>query len=283
MNNKKIGIVVDSTFKLDKDFQEKEAIEVVYLDIIVDNQVFKDGEVSNETIYEAMSRNKKVTTTQPTPARFKDAFDKLLNEGYEHVICLTISASLSGTNNSANLAKSMLDDPTRVTVIDTRTAICGSEYIAESLVQLRSQETEINVILEKLEQKMAQGSVIFTVDDLGILVKSGRLSKLSGMIGNLLKIKPILRFDQGKLEVEHKVRSSDNVIKYLVQEVGKLQEKAKTIVKIAYTTTSDLGLQLEKEIKAKFNDVKVSFSGKISAVVAVHVGSAGLGIYLTNE
>lgn len=283
MNKKKLGIVVDSTFKLDQAFIEKEQIEVVYLDILVDNKIYKDGEISNEAIYEALGRNQKVTTSQPTPNRFKEAYEKLINEGYEHVICLTISASLSGTFNSANLAKDMLEDSSKVTVFDTKTAICGSEYITEALALLREKEESLETLLPKFKDKMATGSVMFTVDDLGILVKSGRLSKIQGMIGNLLKIKPILRFEQGKLEVEHKVRSNDNVIKYLINEVGKLQEKAKTVVKIAYTTTNDMALLLEKEIKAKYQDVKVSFSGKISAVVAVHVGSAGLGIYLTNE
>ena len=82
--------------------------------------------------------------------------------------------------------------------------------------------------------------MIFTVDDLMVLVRNGRLSKIQAMIGNILKVKPILRFAQGKLDVEHKVRTSDNVIKYLVSEVAKLAAKGKTAVRVSYTTTGDL-------------------------------------------
>ena len=102
------------------------------------------------------------------------------------------------------------------------------------------------------------------------------------MIGNLLKVKPILRFDQGKLDVEHKVRTSENVLKYLVSEVSKLADKAKTVVRVSYTTTSDMADKFASEIKEKFDNVQVKVVDRISAVIAVHVGKAGLGIYLNN-
>ncbi|HKL61063.1 MAG TPA: DegV family protein [Acholeplasma sp.] len=283
MNKNKIGIVVDSTFKLSKSFLSQHQIEVAYLDIIVDDKTFKDGEITNDELFNQMMQNKKVSTSQPTPSRFVEAFEAQFKKGFEHVICLTISAGLSGTYNSANLAKTMTTSPEKVTVIDTKTTICGSEYLTEQLVLLCDQKDSIKSVIDAFHFKRDKGSLIFTVDDLNILVKGGRLSRLQGMIGNLLKIKPILRFDQGKLDVEHKVRSNDNVIKYIVNEVQKLSVKAKTVVRISFTTANDMGHMLEKEILSKFNNVSVSFSGIISAVVAVHVGKAGLGIYLTTE
>lgn len=283
MNKNKIGIVVDSTFKLSPDFLSQHQIEVAYLDIIVDEKTYVDGDITNETLFEHMMQNKKVSTSQPTPDRFVTAYETLLKKGFEHVICLTISSALSGTYNSANLAKTMVKLPDKITVIDTKTTICGSEFLTEKMVELIETKDNLKSILDSFFTLRDKGSLIFTVDDLNILVKGGRLSRLQGMIGNLLKIKPILRFDQGKLEVEHKVRNSENVIKYILNEVQKLSDKANTIVRIAYTTENDMGDILEKEIKAKFNNVTVSFSGVISAVVAVHVGKAGLGIYLTTE
>ncbi|MDY0210371.1 MAG: DegV family protein [Acholeplasma sp.] len=283
MNKNKIGIVVDSTFKVNEAFLKEKDIRVVYLDIIVGDKTYKDGEVSNEQIYEMMDKNIKVTTSQPAPNRFMNAYQSLLDDGYESVICLTVSSSLSGTFNSANLGKDMLEDPTKVMVYDTKSAICGAEYLTERLVHFtETLDSKEAVHIAFLEQRN-KGSLIFTVDDLMLLVKSGRLSRLSGMIGNLLKIKPILRFDQGKLEVEHKVRSNENVIKYLVSEVGKLASKAKTVVRISYTTTSDLGLKFLDEIKKSYEHVSIQLSDKISAVIAVHVGKAGLGIYLGHE
>lgn len=283
MNKNKIGIVVDSTFKLNESFIKEKDIKVVYLDIIVGDKVYRDGEISNEEIYEYMAKHVKVSTSQPAPNRFMNAYQALLDDGYESVICLTVSASLSGTNNSANLAKDMLEDPSKVTVFDTKSAICGAEYLTERLVMFTETLDSPNAVLEAMKNQIATGSLIFTVDDLMLLVRSGRLSKLQGMIGNLLKIKPILRFDQGKLEVEHKVRSSDNVVKYLVAEVGKLASKAKTVVRVSYTTTTELANKFIKEVKETYDNVQIKLSDKISAVIAVHVGRAGLGIYLGHE
>ena len=282
MNKNKIGVVVDSTFKMNASFIKEKDIRVVYLDILVGDKTYKDGELTNDEIYAFMDKNIKVTTSQPAPNRFMNAYQSLLDDGYEHVICLTVSESLSGTFNSANLAKGMLEDPSKVTVFDTKSAICGAEFLAEALIQHIESEDSLEAILQAFLKTRDTGSLIFTVDDLMLLVKSGRLSKIQGMIGNLLKVKPILRFDQGKLDVEHKVRTSENVLKYLVSEVAKLADKAKTVVRVSYTTTSDMADKFAMEIKEKFDNVQVKVVDRISAVIAVHVGKAGLGIYLTN-
>ncbi|MCU0105317.1 DegV family protein [Acholeplasma vituli] len=283
MNKLKLGVVVDSTFNLKESFIKTHDIRVVYLDIMVGTETYRDGDLTNEQIYAFVDQNKKVSTSQPAPNRFMIAYQSLLDEGYEHVVCLTVSQSLSGTFNSALLAKDMLEHKELVTVLDTKSAICGAEYLVERLVEKIETEHSIEKVIEGIHNDISHGSLIFTVDDLNILVKSGRLSKIQGMIGNLLKIKPILRFDQGKLSVEHKVRSTDGILTYLTNEVSKLRDKAKTVVRITYTTTSDVANQFCEIIKTKFDDVSVKVSGTISAVIAVHVGKAGLGIYLTNE
>jgi DegV family protein with EDD domain len=283
MNSNKIGVVVDSTFNLTPDFVAKHDIRVVYLDIIVGTETYKDGDLSNDQIYAFIDQNKKVSTSQPAPNRFMIAYQSLLDDGYEHVICLTVAQSLSGTYNSAVLARDMVDEKDRITVLDTKSAICGAAYLTERLIEHIESKPSVDGVIEALKADISHGSLIFTVDDLNIVVKSGRLSKIQGMIGNLLKIKPILRFDQGVLNVEHKVRSTEGVLNYLTTEVGKLSEKAKTVVRITYTTTSDVAHQFCDILKAKFDNVSVSVTGKISAVIAVHVGKAGLGIYLANH
>lgn len=283
MKINKVGLVVDSTFKLNQDFVKEKDFKVVSLDIIIGDKIYLDGEVTNDQIYDYMDKNIKVTTSQPAPSRFLEAYQALLDAGYTHIFCLTVSESLSGTFNSANLAKGMLEDESKVTVIDTKSAICGSEYLAEKMINYIETLDSIDEIESAFLKERNKGSLIFTVDDLNILVRSGRLSKIQGMIGNLLKIKPILRFDQGTLSVEHKVRSNDNVIKYLINEILKLEEKAKTIVRISYTTTSTLADKLAQELKERLNNVQIKVVDRISAVIAVHVGKAGLGIYLANE
>ena len=282
MNKNKIGIVVDSTFNLKQDFVIEKDIRVVYLDVIVGQDTYRDGELTNDQIYAFIDQNKKVSTSQPAPNRFMNAYQSLFDDGYEEVICLTVSQSLSGTYNSALLAKDMVDQKDKVHVLDTFSAICGAEYLAERLVTHCQEKDSIEAVLEAYQFDRSHGSLIFTVDDLNIVVKSGRLTKIQGMVGNLLKIKPILRFDQGKLEVEHKVRSTEGVLNYLTTEVGKLSLKARTVVRVSYTTTADVAHQFVDIIKSKFDNVSVQVSGKISAVIAVHVGKAGLGIYLAN-
>src|SRR5690606_7009313 len=120
--------------------------------------------------------------------------------------------------NSANLGKTILENE-NVYVVDSESNINGAAYLAEKLIEYLNEGHHISDALGYLEEIKEKGSLVFTVDNLQYLVKSGRISKVSALIGNVLKIKPILRFEKGVLGLENKVRGFNNVIAYLVKEV----------------------------------------------------------------
>ena len=128
---------------------------------------------------------------------------------------------------------------------------------------------------------MAKGSLIFTVNDLQTLHNNGRLGLISTFIGNILKIKPILRFKEGILVLEHKVRGIPKAMEYLVNETKKLLEFGKqVIVRIAFVDRSIEAKELEHNIYQLGDRISVKITGVISPVVSAHVGLGGLGVYL---
>lgn len=277
---RKVGLVMDSTFGADKNYAKENNISIVPLKVIIDGKDYVDGEFSPELVVDALTHKKTITTSQPTPEQFMESYKKQL-ENYEEVICMTISKSLSGTFNSANLAQTILEDK-NVYVVDSESNINGAMYLAEMLIAYLDKGHTAQEGLSYLESIKSLGSLVFTVDNLQSLVRSGRISKVKAMIGNVLKIKPILRFKQGVLDLEHKVRSFENVVLYLVKEVEKLLEKGKVAVRIAFVDRSKEAKELEHAIYQLSDEIDIKITGVISPVVSAHVGLGGLGIYLTN-
>jgi len=276
---RKVGIVVDSTFGLDPNYDNQ--IIVVPLNVLIDNKEYIDGEIHPDIVVDALQNKKTVKTSQPAPELFLKAFEDQLKR-YEDVICMTISKSLSGTINSANLAKTLVESE-HVYVEDTESNINGAAYLAEKLIEYLDEGHSVQEGLRHLGELKEKGSLVFTVDNLQQLVTNGRLSRVQGFIGNILKIKPILRFSRGVLAVEAKVRSFNNVVLYLLNETKKLMVFGKVVVRIAYVDRSTEAKILEHELFQLGENVTIKITGVISPVVSAHVGLGGLGIYITNE
>lgn len=276
-----VGLVVDSTFGLPEAFVKEHGITVVPLKVIIGTDEFIDGQMDPDFVVKALQEGIQVKTSQPSPESFIQAYEEQLKK-YPDVLCLTLSKSLSGTYNSATLAQTISENP-HVFVIDSETTIHGGIYLVEELMKFFAEGHTVQEGLVYLETLKDKGSLIFTVDNLQTLVKNGRLSKVQGFIGNVLKIKPILRFRRGVLEVEHKVRSFKNVVLYLLDEVKKMLPLGKVAVYIAYVDRSVEAKELEHEIFQLSDQLRVRITGVISPVVSAHVGLGGLGIYLTNE
>src|SRR3989339_539311 len=238
---RKIGLVVDSTFGLSQTFIKQHQISVVPLKILIDDKEYIDGNIDPEVVVKALQEGKHVKTSQ------------------------TI---LENQN---------------VYVVDSETTINGGLYLAEQMIFYLNEGHNITDALNYLEELKDRGSLIFTVDNLQTLVKNGRLGKVQAFIGNVLKIKPILRFRKGVLDLEHKVRSFKNVILYLTDEVKKMNLLGKVTVYIAFVDRSVEAKELEHELFQLGEQVNVKITGVISPVVSAHVGLGGLGIYLTNE
>lgn len=275
---RKIGFVVDSTFG-----EAINDVTFVPLTIDVDGKDYIDGTIDNEIIVEALSNKKHIKTSQPSPDKFVLGYKEQFAKGYDYVICLTVASSLSGTFNSATLAKEIYDND-NVYVIDTKSVNIGSKYILEKAIEYAEANNSLEDVLKYIDELIARGSVIFSVDELGTLVRNGRLSRTSALIGNILRIKPILRFKEGVLEVEAKVRRFGGVLKYITGQVENMLEKLKVIVRITYVDNIDYANSMKEAINNLDNkNIDIKIMDILTPVVSAHVGLGGMGIYLTYE
>ncbi len=226
---------------------------------------------------------KKVKTSQPNPNLFVQAFEEQLDLGYDYVICLTLSKGLSGTVNSANLAQKILDNP-HVIVIDSQTVGPGVEYLLECADKAIEAGNTFEEVIKVIQDRIPTVSFLFSVEQLEALVAGGRLSKLQAIVGNLLKIKPILKFKEGVLTVLKKVRGTQGIMSFLSTYIAEHSSAEQPgYAKTVYVDNVAKVKELEHEIYQKAPEIQMSLHGAISAVIATHLGYSGLGVLVVER
>tara|TARA_B100001939_G_scaffold14122_1_gene12087 strand:+ start:11261 stop:12109 length:849 start_codon:yes stop_codon:yes gene_type:complete len=281
---KKIGLIVDSTFGLNEELTKKEDVLVIPLTVYMDDVPHDDGTITTEQLVEAFNSKVDFKTSQPTPEAFLKAMDKHL-ESYEEVMVLCLTKALSGTYNSAMLAKDMCKKPDKVTVFDTESTSGGGLYFLEHSARMRSEGKGVKEIVKHLEELKNLGTYYVTVDNLKYLVKGGRISPAKAVIGNLLKKKPVLKFKDGLLGLDKSVRSFVGVKNYIYEKSSELSNEGELELTVYISYVDDI--ERAHSVKSKLEElgpkIHAKIVGQVSPVISAHVGLGALGIYIAKH
>ena len=214
----KVKIIVDSTADLIPEVERR--VQVVPLTIHFGDQEFIDGvTIDSRKFYEMLVESDVLpTTSQATPYAFGEAFETAVSEGYQ-VVCITCTAKLSGTYQSAVIAAE--DYPGQVFVVDSRSIALGSSILVQYALGLLDRGLSAEEIAWKVMQKREDVRLIAMVDTLEYLKKGGRISATVAFAGGLLNIKPVICLEDGDIKILGKARGSKNANNLLVQEIGK--------------------------------------------------------------
>ena len=213
---RKVTIITDSAADLPQEIALQRSIRIVPLYVTLGDDTFKDGvELTPDELYEKMKVDKAVPrTSQPSPEDFRQAYA----ESNQPVLCLTISANLSGTFQSSELSKELLPESAQVTTYNTKNASLGEGLkvlIADDLAQMGLSVSEIISKLDAVKLR-----TVFTVEHLQYLERGGRISKAQATMATVLDIKPMLTMSaDGLIENETKVRGRQKSIRYLMEQM----------------------------------------------------------------
>ncbi|MFA7011146.1 MAG: DegV family protein, partial [Bacilli bacterium] len=212
-----LRIVVDSTFNLDSRFIEENRITVVPLNVIINGESFRDDvDVSIDDVMNALQSGKKVSSSQPSPATYVEVIETLKEEGATDILCLTISSTLSGTYQSAIIAQQEVEG-VNFHVVDTLSTSVGAEIIAELTVEKVKENYSIEQLIHYIEHIKKNSGILMNFENLNTLKMSGRITKIKAAIGNLIKVKPIIEYINGKVLILNKLRTEKNVVAYIVE------------------------------------------------------------------
>lgn len=214
-----------STADLSKEHFERRNIPYVCFHYTLDGVLYHDDlgqTVSMENFYRKMTEGAEVKTSQVNTAEYIRFFQPFLEQGKD-ILHVTLSSGISGTYNSAILAKHMLEEdyPNRkIRILDSLSASAGYGLLMDSMADKRDEGMDIDTLWDwAMEQRLHLHHWFFSTD-LTFFVKGGRVSKTSGAIGNLLNICPLLTVNtQGQLVVYKKVRTKNRVIKEIVEQM----------------------------------------------------------------
>jgi len=279
----KVAIVTDSTAYIPKDIVEKYQISVVAQVLIWGEETLRDDvDIRPTEFYTRLAKAEVMpSTSQATPADFKEIFEKLHGEGKE-ILAILISDVLSKTVNSANLAKQMVPEA-KVTILNSTTT--AMELGFHVLTAARAAENGASLEECEAAAKNAQNNsgVIFVVDTLEFLHRGGRIGGASRFLGTALQLKPLLEIIDGKIEGLEKIRTKKKAYKR-VKEIILERVAGKENIRLAtlHANAADEAKALLDAISEEVDAVEVVFS-EVSPVIGTHAGPGTVGIaYMTD-
>lgn len=271
---KKIKIVTDSTSYIDKNYTLEEDVSVVPLNYVFDGENYLEGFKGeyDEFFNKLATTDLFPTTSQPSAGDFHQVFQDAFDQGYDEIIAILLSSKISGTYNSAVLAKKMLEDE-RITIIDSEAAASNLRFLVEDAVNMAKEGKASKEIEEFIEEKKKTMNIYLTTGTLEYLARGGRLSSIQSTLGNLLSIKPIIKLQDGELELLEKVRGKNNALNKILSYVNEDVEK----IGVCHILNLEEALKFKETLEDKFPNALVTLD-ELGPVVGAHLGPKTLGI-----
>ncbi|MFX4260838.1 DegV family protein [Pelotomaculum propionicicum] len=278
-----VRIVTDSTADLPKDLAAKYGITVVPLKVIFnDDEPLRDGvDINTEQFYRRLVEKKEYSrTSQPAPAEFCKVFKELTSDG-SSVLSLHLSSCLSGTCQSAQMARDMLPGAD-IEVIDSKLASMGHGMIALEAARAAGEGKSKDEILGIVRHMVSGAMLYFIVDTLEYLARGGRIGKAQALLGNILSIKPILYLKDGIVHPLEKIRGRAKAIERLTQIIVEKAGQRRVKCSLVHGMDPEGMKQLYQKIVLLLNcDEPVCST--LGAVIGTHTGPGVLGIIVFPE
>ena len=271
-----IRILVDSSADYTVEELKKREMELVPITITFNDNSYRDGlDITRDTFYDMLTTSEEFPkTAQPSPQDFLDLFEDAKEKG-DSVVCLCLSSGLSGTYQSATLAKNMAeyDD---VYLVDTRTATLAIRLLAETACKLRAEGKTAAEIFETLETLKSRTKIIAALDTLEYLQKGGRLSKAAAAIGELANLKPLITLtEEGTIAVTAKALGRNKALLTVMKQLADCNIDTDYPVYSIYTLGEENTAKLEE--KAAASGIQVTERLQIGATIGAHVGPGASG------
>lgn len=273
-----IRIVTDSTSDLSPQRAAELGVEVVPLAVHFGEETFRDGvDITKEEFYTRLAQVDTLpTTSQVPPETFIQVFQRL-TEGGDQVLGLFISGAMSGTNQSANIARGIVDEA-NIAIVETGTVTFGLGLLVETACRLRDQGLSLSELEQKLTQLAGRVRLLAVVDTLKYLKMGGRISGATAVVGGILGITPIITIQDGLVVSVGKTRGRKAGFQFIDKW---FQEKEAPDTSLPVTFGHSNAPQVMEECMAYFGPKLAGadlLPSDIGAVVGTHVGPGAGGL-----
>lgn len=272
----KIALITDSACDLTLDVLKKNNVNLLPLRIIYSNGDYRDRlDISPQEVYDNLEKEVPKTSL-PSAQETEETLNKLEEEGYTHVIAISISSGLSGSFNALRLA---LENHPKLTsyVYDSKIlAYPQGEIVIETAKLIKAGKT-FEEIIETLPKIRKRVIGYFTINTLEYLKKGGRIGRVAGTVGELLNLKPIITTDENGVYYNvAKVRGRKQSLSKMTELLKGYLEKGKCEVAVLHAGCEDEAIKYMNSLKDLPNIVSIKIA-EISPALGVHGGPGLIG------
>lgn len=252
-------IVADSSCEIPEDLLNRANMQNVPFEIEVGNQRILDDEtLEQKKLLQIIADSPQCAKTScPSPDSFLNACEE---PEANRVYVITISSELSGSFNSANLAKNIFEEEhpdKKIHVFDSKGASVGETQILWKIIELEEQGLSFEEIVEKVEHFRNEMKLFFVLDNLETLRKNGRLSGLKAVVASTLNIKPIMFAKDGKIVQISQTLGIRKGLQKLAEIVTKVERQSRKRILISHCNCIERAEKLQEMLLEKMKDAEI--------------------------
>ncbi|MFC5471930.1 DegV family protein [Cohnella suwonensis] len=277
-----VAVVTDSTADIPLGTRTELGISMVPLKVLFGSESYLDNiTLQPAEFYERLPKFGGLpTTSQPSPADYLEVFERLLAEG-KSIVSIHLSGAMSGTYQSATIARSMLDDDADVTVIDSKSASFGYGQLVVTAAEMARDGASKEAIVAEVRRLRDELKLYFVVGTLEYLQKGGRIGKASAVLGSLLNIKPILSIDkEGVVYPFDKARGQKRAFARIVEVLASDVGGRPVNLTVATTPGHTEGAAELTDMLKRALDVREFKETDIGPVIGAHAGPGTIGLFV---
>ncbi|MGM0363223.1 DegV family protein [Streptomyces griseoaurantiacus] len=271
-----VAIVTDSTAYLPPRTMERHGITSVPLTVVLGDRAFEEGtEISARSLAEALQKRRSVTTSRPSPQLFAETYRRVAGAGAREIVSLHLSSEFSGTYDAAALAAR--EAPVPVRVVDTGMVAMALGFCALAAAETAEAGGTVDDAVTAAEKRAAGTSAFFYVDTLDYLRRGGRIGAAQALFGSALAVKPLLRLNDGRIDLLEKVRTASRAIARLEEIVAERAAGAQVDIAVHHLAAPERASALAERLRTRVPGLEDLHVSEVGAVIGAHTGPGLLG------
>ena len=271
-----VKVVVDSTSDIPEKLAKEWDITIVPAYVVFGGKSFRDRlDISEDEVYARLDHDSVFPTTSvPSPQDFADVYNKLADETDE-IISIHLTSRESGVYNSALLGKGLINKKCHIEVIDSLSVAMSYGILAIAAAKEAKTGATLEKVTEVVRESIPRMHLIMVLDTLKYVVRGGRVGKGYGLLGSVLRIKPLLTMRDGKLMLAGVARTRTTAIKRLYDFVEDFPQVSE--IAVSYATSNEDAEALAERIKSSHPDTPLYLT-RIGPVLGTHAGPGAMGV-----
>jgi DegV family protein with EDD domain len=278
----RVGIVCDSTQDLEPAYLAERDVAMVPLSVFFGDEAYLDWVEMRpdgpDGFYERLKSARNLPkTSQPSPAKFAEAYARSAADGCESIVVVTLTAKLSGTYESAMIAAKDASVP--VAVVDSGTVSQAIGLVVKATADARDAGADAATIERVARETSVSTEIFFVLETLDYLVRGGRAGKAVGLAASVLDIKPALTIEEGIVVPFKRARGTQRALTEIAEHVrGEAERLGRLKVTLLHADDPERLALLDGALTASGADIEVESIGLVGAVIGTYAGPRAVGV-----